>query len=138
MRFVDANVFIYAVLKPRRALHKKEEGIKAASKEIFKRIDEGEGVLTSVVHLSEVANVMEDAADHGFSLSLVKDILLKRNIRVEAVADSDYLAASLVALEKKVSVNDALAYNLMKQKGIFEIYTFDRHFEGLDVKVIQG
>ncbi len=50
----------------------------------------------------------------------------------------DYLASSLLALEKGVSVNDALACVIMKRKNVDEIYTFDKHFEKLDVKVAQG
>lgn len=48
-------------------------------------------MLTTVVHLSEVANVMEDAAHLTFSISFVKDILLKRNVHVEQVSDKEYL-----------------------------------------------
>lgn len=138
MRFVDSNVFIYAVLKPKRALSKREGEIKSSSREIFMRVNEGEEVFTSVVHLSEVANVLEDAAGQGVSLSFIRDVLLKSNVLVEAVSDKDYLAASLVAEEKGISLNDALAYNLMKQKGVDEIYTFDRHFSALDVRAIAG
>jgi hypothetical protein len=136
MRFIDANVFIYAVLKPKRKLNEREQEIKKASKKIFKRINEGEEVITTVVHLSEVANILEDAANLGFSLSFLRDILLKRNVRVEMVGDKDYIESVLLAEEKRVSINDALAYLLMKRKGIKEIYTFDKHFRNLDVRVV--
>lgn len=137
MRFIDANVFVYAVLKPKRELNEREQEIKNASKEIFKRVNEGEEVVTTVVHLSEVANVLEDAADLSFAISFVRDILLKRNVRVEAVSDKDYMESVLLAEEKRVSINDALAHLLMERKGIREIYTSDKHFENLDdVRVI--
>jgi predicted nucleic acid-binding protein len=32
-----------------------------------------------------------------------------------------------------VSANDALAYLLMKEHGLDEVYSFDRHFDQLDV-----
>ncbi len=62
MKFADANVFIYAILKPRRELSEKELEIKSRAKAILARINEGEEVFTTVVHLSEVANVLEDCA----------------------------------------------------------------------------
>lgn len=104
MRFIDANVFIYAVLKPKRELNEKELKIKNAAKEIFKRVNEGEEVITMVVHLSEVANVLEDAANLSLSISLLKDILLKRNVIVEEVNDKDYMESVLLADERRVSI----------------------------------
>lgn len=41
----------------------------------------------------------------------------------------DYEAALLLAREKEISANDALAYLLVKAHGISEIYTFDKHFQ---------
>ena len=136
MRFIDTNVFIYAVLKPRRALNEEEQRLKSASKEIFMRVNAGEEVLTTVVHLSEVANVMEDAANLTFSISFVKDLVLKSNIIVAQVSDTQYIESALLAEEKRISINDALAYLTMKRKGAEEIYTFDTHFEQLDVNVV--
>jgi len=136
MRFIDANIFIYAVLKPKRELNEKERAIKNAAKEIFKRVNEGEEVITTVVHLSEVANVLEDAANLSFAISFLKDILFKRNVTVEAVNDKEYIESVLVAEVKRISINDALAYLLMKRKGIEELYTFDKHYENLDVRMV--
>ena len=137
MRFIDANVFLYAVLKPKRELSERELEIKNISKTIFKKVNEGEEVITSVVHLSEVANVLEDAANLSFAISFLNDILLKRNVVVEKVSDKDYMGSVLLADEKRVSINDALAYLLMKRKGIWEIYTSDKHFENLDVRIVR-
>ena len=137
MRFIDANVFIYAILKPRRELNEREQEIKETSKEIFKRVNRGEEVVTTIVHLSEVANILEDSANLSFSLSFLKDILLKRNIIIEEVGHRDYMESVFLAGKKRVSVNDALAYLLMERKGIEEIYTFDKHFENLDVRIVR-
>ena len=136
MRFIDANVFIYAVLKPKRGLNERVQELKTASKEIFKKVNEGEKVITTVVHLSEVANVLEDAANLSFAISFLKDILLKKNVIVERVSDKDYMECVLLAEEKRVSINDALAYLLMKRRRIEHIYTFDKHFQNLDVRVV--
>ena len=42
----------------------------------------------------------------------------------------------MVAKREMISVNDALAYVVMKKEGIKEIYTFDKHFRKLDVVVL--
>lgn len=137
MRFVDANVFIYAILRPRRKLSDRELEIKRISKSILSRINEGEEGLTTVVHLSEVANVLEDYAGTELAAAFVRDLLSRRNVTVETVSASDYLTSSLLALEEGVSVNDALAYVVMRRRGVSEIYTFDKHFEKLGVRVVQ-
>ncbi len=137
MRFIDANVFIYAILRPRRQLTERERKIKTIAKRILERIDKGEEVVTSVVHLSEVANILEDIVGINFTTSFIRDLLLKENIRVEKVTMEDYLESTLLAREKLISINDALAYIIMKRKKINEIYTFDKHFKRLNVKIIQ-
>jgi len=137
MRFIDANVFIYAILKPRRQLTDRECRIKTIAKRILERIDKGEEVVTSVVHLSEVANILEDIAGITFTTSFIRDLLFKGNIHVEKVTMEDYLESTLLAREKSISINDALAYIIMKRRKINEIYTFDKHFRELDVRIIQ-
>jgi len=131
VRFIDASVFIYAVLKPRRPLTDGERSVKERAKGVLRRVDEGERVLTTVVHLSEVANVLEDVA--GALLAA----RAKENVVVEAVSAEDYLESAVLAGEKGVSVNDALAYLVMRRRGVREIYTFDKHFEKLDVDVVK-
>ncbi len=59
MRFVDSNVFVHAVLKPRRRLEGHEAEIKEAAKRILLRLEDGEDASTTVVHLSEVANLLD-------------------------------------------------------------------------------
>jgi len=137
MRFIDTTVFIYAVLKPGRELNEQEQQLKNAAKEIFKRVNAGEEVITTVVHVSEVANILEDAANLSFSISFVKDLLVKRNVRVEKVNDKDYMESAVLAEEKRVSSNDALAYLVMKRLDVEEIYTFDKHFWNMDVRVVR-
>ena len=137
MRFIDTTVFIYAVLKPGRELNEQEQQLKNAAKEIFKRVNAGEEVITTVVHVSDVANILEDAANLSFSISFVKDLVVKRNVRVEQVTDKDYMESAILAEEKRVSSNDALAYLVMRRLDVEEIYTFDKHFGNMDVRVVK-
>jgi hypothetical protein len=53
------------------------------------------------------------------------------NIEVYPTSRGDYEGAPIVAREENVSVNDALAYQLMRRHGLDEIYSFDRHFDQL-------
>jgi predicted nucleic acid-binding protein len=135
VRFIDANVFLYALLKPRRKLSDRELEVKEKARAILSRVNSGELVLTTVVHLSEVANVLEDIAGAETAALFLRDLFTKENIVIEPVSPDEYLLSTFLALEKGISVNDALAYIIMKRRGVSEIYTFDKHFEKLDVKI---
>lgn len=133
MKFVDANIFIYSILKPKRKMIEKELEMKENAKKIFQRINEGEEVVTSTAHISEIANMLEDAVNLSFSINFSKDLLFKPNILVEQVDQARYIAALILAEKKGVSANDALAHEIMKAKGISKIYSFDKHFDNLPV-----
>ena len=59
MRFIDANVFLYAIIKPRASLSPTDKNIKRLARDIISRIDSNEKALTTVVHISEVLNILE-------------------------------------------------------------------------------
>ncbi|AHL22411.1 type II toxin-antitoxin system VapC family toxin [Thermococcus nautili] len=137
MRFIDANVFIYAFLRPKKEPPENVKEIKERAKAILTRVSDGEHVVTTVVHLSEVANVVESRGGKKKAVEVVLAVLTSENIEVLPVSPSDYLKATLIAEEKNLGVNDALAYVKMKELDIEEIYTFDRDFEKLDVRVVK-
>lgn len=131
MRFVDSNVFLHAFLRPRRALTEREQRVKDEAKSIVKRLEEGEEVATTMVHLSEVVNIVETGLGLERSLGFLSWVVSSRNMRVYPVSVEDYEAVVPVAEERGISANDALAYGVMMKDGIEEIYSFDRHFDGL-------
>ncbi|WP_054839977.1 PIN domain-containing protein [Thermococcus sp. JCM 11816] len=138
MRFIDANVFLYAVIKPKGEVPSSVLERKKKAREILTRIENGEEVATTVVHLSEVANILEAKLNLTIALEFIEDLLTAENVIVlPPVATEDYLKAVLIARDKGVSVNDALAYLKMRELDINEIYTFDRHFLNLDVKIVE-
>ncbi|MDD5025397.1 MAG: type II toxin-antitoxin system VapC family toxin [Methanoregula sp.] len=113
MRFIDANVFIYAVLKPKTTLPEAVLQKKTTAKEIFLRVNAGEPVTTTTVHLSEVANVLEDAAGISFAADLLSAILTKPTINIEPVSADDYRESIRLAQKSAISINDALAVLIM-------------------------
>lgn len=131
MRFVDSNVFLHAFLRPRRELTPRERDTKERAKEIIERIEAGEMVATSTVHLSEVINIVESGLGLQESLGLLAWAVSRSNIKVHSTSLGDYEAALPIAKERGVSANDALAYTLMMQHGIDEVYSFDKHFNQL-------
>ncbi|MCQ4349646.1 MAG: type II toxin-antitoxin system VapC family toxin [Sulfolobales archaeon] len=138
VRFLDSNVLVYAVVKPKKNVDERLAKIKERAREILSRIDRGEErVVTTVVHVSEIANVIESSANLTKAIEVVEGVLNSENVTILDVTKEDYMTATLVARERGVSINDALAYVVMMRLGIREIYTFDeRHFTSLGVKIV--
>ncbi len=130
--FVDANVFVYALLKPTRKLQPHEASAKEEAKKIVARISAGEEVNCSVVHFSEVCNILEYYLPFEQALVLEKGLLLRKNIHICEVTQEQYLSAVSIAEQYPVGLNDALAYVLMKKAESTKIYTFDKHFDSFD------
>lgn len=136
MKFLDSSIFLHAYLRPRRRLRENELRVKKLSKEIIENVDNGEEVLTTVVHISEIVNIVESKIGLMESISLLARLLTLKNILIVDVTRQDYQKALVIANKYKVSVNDALAYIKMMETGINEIYTFDKHFKSLpNIKV---
>ena len=128
VKFLDSSVFIHAYLKPRRNLTQKEEAIKEAAKAVISKVEKGEPVVTTVVHVSEIANIVESRLGLSKSLGLVAGFLGMENIRIMEVSKDDYEAAISISQSHGVSLNDAIAYLKMKSENIKTIYSFDKHF----------
>lgn len=133
MKFLDANIFIYAYYKPRIELDKAQKVMKAKSKEIIKEINNGKlEVLTTVVHLSEVSNILKRSLSIADLEALLMTLYSMNNVKIEGVSSEDYLLAVDTASELGLDPNDALAVNAMQKNKIREIVSFDKSFEEVE------
>lgn len=133
MRFLDANLFIYAYYKPRKALSQKEMDMKEAAQRIITNIYQGkESVLTTVVHLPEVVNILK----HGMPIDEVNEIIrgvfMLENVKIIDVTRDVYFAANELGDNLRLDANDALAVDVIKQNNLSEIYSFDEDFDKVE------
>ena len=137
MRFIDSNIFLHAFLKPRRNLSEQESEIKEQSKIILERVEQGEEVGLSVVHLSEVINILESGSGLQVAQGFLAWVISSDNVEVYPVSAEDYEVALPLSQEYAISPNDALAVNKMRIKNPEEIYSHDKHFEQIqDIRKI--
>ena len=130
MRFLDANIFIYAYYKPKKKLSDKAKWMKEESKRILKKInDSKEKVVTTVVHLSEVNNFLKKAMDPDSLQNLLLDIYSLHNLKIVDVTVNDYVSTISMISETGLDANDCLALKVMRNLGLNEIYSFDKCFE---------
>lgn len=131
MRFVDSNVFLHAFLIPQRTLRVDEQQVKDRAKSIIERIEASEEVVMTTVHLSEVVNIIESGLGLERSLGFLAWVITMENVAVHSTSMEDYKTAIVTARDYNISANDALAYTVMKDHGLEEIYSFDKHFDQL-------
>ena len=133
MRFLDANVFIYAYYKPKRQLTQNEKLMKENAKKIISNVTRGkEEVMTTVVHVSEMVNILK----HGMPLDQLTDtirgLFMLDNVKIMGVTSEAYFAATELGDDLKLEANDALAVDFMRQNDVQEIYSFDEHFNEIE------
>jgi len=128
-RFIDASVFIYAYLKPKKPPTPEISKLKENAQSIVKRISEGEPVTTSLIHISEIANMLEARMPLKKSLEILTDLMTIDNLKILQPTVELYQSAIEEAKIVNVGVNDALAYSLVEEKGITEVYSFDLDFD---------
>ncbi len=133
MRFLDANVFIYAYYKPKKQLTQKEKQMKEHAKKIISNVSQGkEDVLMTVVHVSEIVNILK----HGMPLdqvaAIIRGLFMLDNVRIIDVTREAYFAATELGDDLKLEANDALAVDAMRLNNIKEIYSFDEDFDQIE------
>ena len=132
MRFVDANVFGHAYMKPRRELTSAEAQLKESAKQIIRSLEKGEEMASTTVHISEVLNILEDNLGVKQSMAFLGWVIAAKNLTVFPVGIGDYESALSITRESLVGLNDSLAVHFMHRMGIVEIYSMDRHFDGFE------
>jgi len=133
MRFLDANVFIYAYYKPKKQLTQKEKQMKEQAKQIISSVSQGkEEVTMTVVHLSEIVNILKQGIPLDQLNKIIRGIFMLDNVKIHGVTREEYFAAAELGEDLKFEANDALAVDTMRLNDIREIYSFDEDFDQIE------
>lgn len=133
MRFLDANVFIYAYYKPKKQLTQKEKQMKERAKQIISNVSQGkEEVTMTVVHLSEIVNILKQGIPLDQLNKIIRGLFMFDNVKIHGVTREAYFAAAELGEDLKLEANDALAVDVMRLNDIREIYSFDEDFDQIE------
>jgi len=133
MRFLDANVFVYAYYKPKRQLTQKEKQMKEQAKKIISGVSQGkEEVVMTVVHVSEIVNILKHSIPLDQLTAIVRGLFMLDNVKIMSVTREEYFAATELGDDLKLEANDALAVDVMRLSNIKEIYSFDEDFDQIE------
>jgi predicted nucleic acid-binding protein len=128
-RYLDSSVYLHAYLKTKRKLSMEESEIKSKAVRILERVDGGEPVAISVVHISEILNIVEARLGVQKAQEILEAILAMENISIIDVTRRDYEEALVLSHRYGVGPNDALAATLCRTRMMTEAYSFDKHFD---------
>ena len=122
MRFVDANVFIYTLVKSPKEAYESCKGI-------LKRIEKGEEAVTNTAIIQEVADWLEynnrEREVKSF-ITAVNSFLTMHKVNITW----DEMLATLDDMERHdIDFVDALTLQTMKKNKITEIYSNDTDFD---------
>jgi len=122
MRFVDANVFIYVLVKSPETDYE-------ISRRILKRVEDGEETATSLAVIQEVVDWLEynnRKKEVRSFLTAVNSYLTMNKLNVTW---DELLTAMDDMDEHKIDFVDALTLQTMKKNKINEIYSNDTDFD---------
>jgi predicted nucleic acid-binding protein len=132
MRYLDANIFIYAYFKQKKEklLSDKIKWCKQEAKRIIDEINKEENTYCiSLIQLSEVVNLLKGVMSWKNLHNLLRGLISNNSIEVVEMSKLMYINAINKIMDLNIDSNDISAYLLMKEKNIKEIYTFDRDYE---------
>lgn len=120
MRFLDSNILAYAFYE-----NEHSESCKQAIRE---------GGVINVVNLIEAYNIIELQTNREFATRVIKS-LLKSNLEIVAV-DVNLFFESLKRAERQKKLNclDLLHYTTARLSACSSILSYDKDFDGLDIK----
>ena len=125
MRFVDTNVFIYALTAHPR--------FGENARRILERIEGGEAAMTSTLVLCEVAWVLEAMGRQGDIKSTLEKILSYKSLEVVEFNGNDLLMGANNMVIHNVDFNDGVNVAIMMRMGVSEAYSNDyKHLGRLD------
>lgn len=132
MRFVDTNIFIYALTA--------HPTFGQTAKRILERVENGEEVVTSTLVLCEIAWVLEAMGKQGEIKPTLEKIFSYNTIETIEVSTDDILMGANNMSVYNVDFNDGVNIALMMRSGISEVYSNDKkHLGKLDfLKIIFG
>ena len=125
MRFVDTNVFIYALTAHPR--------FGENARRILERIEGGEAAVTSTLVLCEVAWVLEAMGRQGDIKSTLEKVLSYRTLEVVEFSGDDLLMGANNMVIHNVDFKDGVNVAIMMRLGVSEAYSNDyKHLGRLD------
>jgi len=122
MRFIDANVFIYVLVKS-------PEKDYETSKRILKRIENGEETATSLAIIQEVVDWLEYNNRRKEIRSFLQAVNSYITMNKLNITWDDLLTTLDDMDEYKIDFVDALTLKKMKKNKINEIYSNDTDFD---------
>lgn len=121
-RFVDTNVFLYALTR--------HPLFGETARRILERVEAGEAAVTSTLVLCEVAWVLEAMGRQSETKPTLEKILSYKALDVAGFDEDDLLLGANNAASCHIDLNDGVNTAIMENLGINEAYSNDKKHLG--------
>ena len=124
-RFVDTNIFIYAMTG--------HPEFGDTARDILKRIEEGEKACTSTLVLCEIAWVLEAMGRQPEIKPTLEKILSYTTLEIAGYDEDDLLVGAQNTVKHHIDFNDGVNLAIMMKASITDAYTNDmKHLGTVD------
>jgi len=125
IRFIDTNVFIYAMTG--------HPQFGDPAKVILERIEQGENAITSTLVLCEIAWVLEAMGRQADIKPTLEKILSYNTLEIKSFDEDDLIVGAQNTANYHIDFNDSVNLAIMLKNGITEAYTNDtKHLGKID------
>ena len=127
MILIDTNIFLEVLLRRKNA---------PDCRALLDRLSRGE--LEAVATRFSLHSIEALMGRHGADVvSFLRTVDQTAGLLVYDTTTADEIAAAMLAEKVKRDFDDALQYYVAKKLGVDEIVSYDRHFEGLDIRRVE-
>ncbi len=108
------------------------------AKKIILKIDKQDGdFCISIIQLAEIVNLLKYVMSWDALRQFLLGIISNNSIEIIEVSNLMYINSIDKITKYNMDSNDISAYLIMKEKGVNQIFTFDKHFRKLkDIKCL--
>lgn len=126
--FTDADVLVNAFVNL-------DEEKNRASRNLLGRMEQGEiRLLTDALALAESYYVIEKYKGMGIANAVVRRLLSLNNLEIAPVDSSAFFEALKRAGRYQLKINDLIHYTVALLQGASGFYSYDKDFNGLEIK----
>jgi len=129
--FMDTDVFVNAFVDL-------DETKKENSRRLLEQASTGPiELVTDFLVLTETFYIIEKYKNTAIAIKILKELLSLGNLEIVPINHTTYFE-SLKRVEKyKLKFNDMVHYTVALLNNVSGVYSYDKHFDGLEIKRIE-
>ena len=128
IHFIDANIFVNDLVLLDKERNK-------AARALIQKIEDGSLLaVTDYLALSETFYILESYKGRETALEMVKKLLTLETLEIIPMDHITFFEGLKRAKKYKLIINDLIHYTIALLNNVAGIYSYDKDFDGLEIK----